>query len=581
MIKEKVRWFISSEGIKEAIVLLLISVLIWITGTKLYDNKVTPILILLAIIGYKFLKLGIDIDKNLSLKCWITSSILAFFEVYGETIRPYIYQNVHLGILEILKIVILSIILAIIIAPILFYLATHIQINNEVEKFDKTYLIINWILIVMIYGIGWIGFYPGMIAYSTKLEQNIEMSNSLLYTIILKGIGLITNDTRSTMVIFNIIQIGMVTFSIILGISYLKKLKVPKLVRVIALDYYMLLPAYILMSICITKYVILGSIGLINIILVSEMIRTRKISYTKLMSIGLIGSLIDTNYLYMLLITSLIVIKLEKGKYIKKLLLSIGLISIMTFGLNGIANIDNGILDKMIDIPCQQIARTCRYNKVPNLEKYKTLDSVLPLYYSSDYNVLSIESIKNKADKGKLADNKLKFIKEYMSLGLKYPSEYFEAYFLKNIGIWYSNEKTTYNIDLLDLYYYTISEDDTVRKVINSYYSMFDLETVYEHAGVFKKLFYIGSYTWATILCLIGMIFKNKKEYLVLPIMLLSYMLAISFDASVNIHNTFIVMMCTPYLVCLTLSGLKDKGTEDEVEDVIKIKKKKKRIDKV
>ena len=110
---------------------------------------------------------------------------------------------------------------------------------------------------------------------------------------------------------------------------------------------------------------------------------------------------------------------------------------------------------------------------------------------------------------------------------------------------------------------------------------MFDLETVYEHAGVFKKLFYIGSYTWATILCLIGMIFKNKKEYLVLPIMLLSYMLAISFDASVNIHNTFIVMMCTPYLVCLTLSGLKDKGTEDEVEDVIKIKKKKKRVDKV
>lgn len=43
MIKEKVRWFISSEGIKEAIVLLLISVLIWITGTKLYGNKVTPI----------------------------------------------------------------------------------------------------------------------------------------------------------------------------------------------------------------------------------------------------------------------------------------------------------------------------------------------------------------------------------------------------------------------------------------------------------------------------------------------------------------------------------------------------------
>lgn len=569
-VKDKIKLIInkivSSEKIQEITSLIFISIIIWMNGSKIYGEHITPILMLLVLVGYKFLKLVISVDKRLSLKCWVLSSVIMMFEVYGRTIRPYIYQKTYLGFGGLLNLIILSLLLAIMITPIIFYIAYNIKIDNEIESkgIDKKYLIINWILLAMMYGVCWFGFYPGLLAYSISIEQNIIESNSVLYTVILRSIKLIIGDSRNTIAIFNLIQIGIITFSIALGISYLKKLKVTRLIRNIALSYYIVVPAYALLSVCITKYALLGSIGLINIVLVSEMIRTKDISYTKLIGVALIGSLLDINYLYMLIITSLIVLKLEKNKDIKKLLGSLGIIAIITLGLNGLTNIDNGLSDKMINIPCQQIARTCRYNKIGNLERYQTIDSVLPLENSSEYSVLSVNNIKVKVDRDKLNKNKFKFMKEYLSLGIKYPIEYFEAYFLKNIGLWYSNEKTSYNLDLLDLSYYSLNENDKVGRFINSFYSWFNYDSVGNKIGVFRRLFYIGSYTWITIICLVYMVFVKKREYLVLPIMLLSYLFVISFDSIINIHNTFIVVMSIPYLLSLTCFGMKNRIKSDK-----------------
>lgn len=568
-----------SEELHEIGLMVIMSIVVWRNSIGIYGDKVTPILILLVLMAYNFLKLNIQKDKELTFKCWIASSVITFSEVLGKTLRPYLYKSVHMSFMSLVNILILSLILSIIITPIMFYIIDSIQVNeveaeNEEENKSRKKFITTWIFIGLAIGICWIGFYPGLLAYSVHWEQNIKVNNSLIYEIIIDvclGLSKLVHRSDFVILFFNILQIALISFSLTYSLDYLKKLKVSKILRILLGMFYIGLPIFPLMSVCSTKQVMIGSINLITLIFIHKSIRENKLEYEIFGVLMLINCLLDINYIYLVLGFGLIIfIKTRKNQDFKKNLVKIecGLLIIVsaTLGFNKVAGIDSKILDKIISLPCQQIARTCSYNRVEDLDKLKNIDSVLPLMYSSEYNVLNPEPIRNVLEKEKLKENTFGFIREYIGLGFRYPKEYFEAYTLKNMGIWYSDEKTTYNLGPLDMSYYNPEKNNFIRSLISGFYKWFDFGNVSDNIGVTRRIFYTGTYVWINVICLLGMIWKDRKKYLVLPLIVLGYLLILSFDTYINIDSTFNVLMCTPFILYLTLFGLKDKEVVKENE---------------
>lgn len=560
---------IKSEHIHDFTLMTLLSIVVWRNSFNIYGEAITSVLILLVLIEYHFMRLIIQKDKRLAFKCWILCSVISFLEVLGKMIRPYLYQNIKLNIMSILNVLILGMILAIIITPIVFYMIDSIKkVSLKDSKISsKAYIIRVWIVTELILGIYWLGYYPGLLAYSTQWEQNISSNNSLMYSIvayICLGIGRLVHKETFAILLLNLIQTNMIGLSLGLSLNYLRKLGINKFIRVGILVFYLVLPVFPIMSICSSKCALLGAVNLLSIVYIYKSIREKSIEYEKIGIIIIINGLIEVNYLYVALLFGIILfIKYRDNKKFRNKILklegSLLIIVCILLGLNRLTGVDNRIYDKIISIPCQQIARTCSYNRVEDLENLKTIDLVMPLVYCSEYNVLNPDIIKNTIDTEKLAENRLGFFKEYIGLGLKYPKEYIEAYLLKNIGIWYSNESTTYNTSSMNMSYYSIEDRNIVIKVLNKGLKMISYDKLSDHIGIFNKLFYTGLYVWLNIISLFGMIWKNKKEYIAIPLIMLGYLFVLSFDTYINIENTFNILMCTPFILCLAIASFSDK----------------------
>lgn len=550
--------------------------IIWLMTLNIIE--VGLILLSLYFVKKDYAKSKKDFALILSL-----SVLIVFGETIGKELRPMIFEKINIKFTEFALILFKSVSLSLVIEPILNFLISRAKVNDTINKFSIKKLLIYWFIILIGYIPCILGFYPGLLAYDAELqwsmmaETEFTTHHPIIHTLLIHLSVYLSKATGHhndyIMLFYNMIQVPIVTFCIGFGIAYLDKLNVNKYVKYSILIYYIVLPIYAMLTISSTKDVLFGSLFLLSSIILLEALRTKEIKLFKMSLAFTLMNLFRNNSMYALIIFGIILtLTIKRETKFKLKLISACIIStILSIGINKTLqytlDIKDGNIREMLSIPSQQIARTYCYNSYKESwsdEDLKEIDKIYPsIEMLGYYNVLIADPIKNyiMLDSPKESYSMKEVIKEYISLGLKYPKDYILAYVLQNIGLWYSDEKTSHVVETVNRIPFSneyVVNSQIKSKVINKYYSWFQLNTVYDKLPILRRLFYAGTYNILTLICLFVMIIKRQKRYVWLPILIFSYLFTVSLGPCVYTRYIFNIMLIVPILIGVTFRGLKE-----------------------
>lgn len=221
-----------------------------------------------------------------------------------------------------------------------------------------------------------------------------------------------------------------------------------------------------------------------------------------------------------------------------------------------------------LSIPAQHIARAISDGAELTDEQYNLLSEVVDVekiperYYK--YISDSIKGlVREKNNQEFIANNKLKFLKLWVEIGLENPRSYILAQIDQTYGYWYP-----------DVQYCVIAEDyynvglDTERNSFFSdeaYQKFTDYMFSYTRTPLYGLLWSIGTFTWAFAFLMILCFLKREKIYLLLFIPLFAIIATLMIATPVFAEFRYIYSLFTtmPLFIGVTFAT---KGSNKEIE---------------
>ena len=334
----------------------------------------------------------------------------------------------------------------------------NITDNKKKEISKRKFILITTIIGFILYIPYLLNYFPGITSYDTYSQLDQILGNSpysnhhpIMHTLIIKvffDIGYTIFKSKSIgMLFFTIFQMLFVsfTFSNVLYICY--KNKVNKIILILLFIFYFLVPYNSIYSITAYKDVLFSCIVLLFILFLynnkdEELTIIKKI---ELILLTIFVCLLRTNGILVVILLLLILFIKYFNKYKNFIIcISIGLLFsfIFKFTLNSL-NIDEPSFEESLSIPLQNIAYVIKYNGNINENEYKELNKIMDVSKVNElYDVDYVDPIKNMVkdyNKGYIEKNKFKFIKLWMSIGLKNINMYIKSYVYQTSGYWYHN----------------------------------------------------------------------------------------------------------------------------------------------
>ena len=437
--------------------------------TFLYSIKVNTIIpILLAFAFYQLLTKASSIkDKRMSIISAVIAIILASFELIGYSINTYLNLS---GVLcskmncvkYIIKILSYAIILYSVIKIIYNYILSY---KNKIRK-EKIKIFTNnkksffacWILIFLLWLPYFLRLFPGNITPDSMLQiiqslglTNITNHHPVFHTsliVIPMNIGKILGNYNIGVAIYSVLQMLVMSAIFSYTIFYMSKKGINIVIRIAALLFYALYPVHALYSMTMWKDILFGGMMLLFTINLTE-ISLNEDEFFKskkniiLLTINMIlVFLFRNNGIYVLMLMLPFIIILMK-KYYKHVLISFGTVILLYIVFNGpifkILNIQKGSTREALSIPLQQFARVTRDHKdTLTQEEKSSIYNFLPSeHLEEDYYEKISDRVKNNFNDEYFKNNKVEFVKLWISLGIKYPRTYIESFLCNSYGYWY------------------------------------------------------------------------------------------------------------------------------------------------
>lgn len=509
------------------------------------------------------------------------SLLCSFFQIIGYNCSKYDASklNVIETYINIFKLIPLMYQLSNLFFDIKFNLSSK---NNKLIDFlfNKKYSI--FILTIIIF-LAWlpilIGLYPGNFSYDAGTQLRMLKFNLItkyhpvihtifLYTTIVLG-NKIFSSYDIGILIHSIIQMLIMSFSFSYTLIYLYKNKFSNKINIIFLILYMFLPIYGIFSITTTKDVIfsgLFNIALINLIELTKRtdnILNNKKNYIKFIIVFVLLLSFRNNMLYALIlfIPFILIILKENKKKILVLFINIILVFFTyDLSLTYIFHIQSGPKIEAFSFVTQQLARV--YN-VENIDdKYK---SQIEKLYNNDslkkYNSHISDPVKSEFNTTEFLNNKSKYIKLYIDLGLKYPMVYIDSIINNNYSFFYLfdklpdlNSKTYIEINCLSLSNNTFNKSENCSKnvkfIYDFYYNLVN-NAYYQKIPILNIFMSMQFYLMILFLVVSYIIYKRKIKLLVPLMLLVCYVLTNLIAPVAIVRYMFPVFTCMPLIVYL------------------------------
>ncbi len=444
--------------------------------------------------------------------------------------------------------------LCVIIAVALMYLLfTYLDSRGKRENTRKAEVVVAKKCHILIYtGIifaGWIpallGVYPGWFNYDAPwqwamfADQNISAHHPVLHTVILGSILEFMKGINGTynkgIALYLVLQ--MVVMAVCLGfvIYCMEKKKVGKVGRSIALIWFMLFPAIVLHVTSATKDTLFAGFFVTWLLLTYEMLVQpdcflkkgyKPIGWVLLLFLCIV---FRQNSLYVFLLMVLPFMIILRKYWIK----IIGMIvaTVLLYGLYlgpfySFYDVQPGSRAEFLSVPSQQLVRVYlqEQDTLTDMEKTK-LEALFEEEAFDEFRPKIADFTKGNLRLEVMDEMGEEFWKLYLSLFMKYPDVYLDAFWTNTYGFWYPDATVDIYEDGVSYYYPTSHVPPSVSNskipIILKYYSSFYTDFPVEDGGPITWGLMMAVYFYLLLITFIYTVYRKNKAGIVCSLIVL------------------------------------------------------------
>ena len=401
--------------------------------------------------------------------------------------------------------------------------------------------------------------YPGFFVYDAQDEylqvasRTFSTHHPLVHVLLLGGIicavHKVTDSYNLGIACYTVFQMILVSGGFTFLLSYLRKKRVSRTLRLISMLYFGLFPVIVMFTLCSAKDALFSTALLILLICLLEMNLDSDSFFASKGWLLLTGAsatgmmLLRNNGLYAFVFLIPFLAFYQK-KYRKRVLIwaviSIAGCLLINGGLKVVFQADGSENQEILTVPIQQLARTYKYEpEVFSEEDVKTLHEILPEEALAMYNARLSDPVKYRFRNDAFAADKSKYIKLWAKIGLKKPLSYLNAWLMTSYGFWYPDTvinvyagNSVFTFTYKDSSYFGYEVElpgvrDSKIPWLDEVYRRLSLEIEQEKVPIMSMLFSPGGLFWLFAFVFSYMLYRKNYHILMPCIMVLAVWLTV------------------------------------------------------
>lgn len=453
--------------------------------------------LLLGCIAIIYMYLKLSIDKKVKKVSIFISVVVSLLISVGHAVETSIaLDNLNIfSIMSLFKLLIIFCGLFVFFYYVFNYFFSHVKSVNLLVKNDRfspnKVFFACWVLIFLLWLPYFLRFFPGIMTMDSRvqlsyIEEVIFKNNHPFVQTWFEGgiynLGkLLFNNSNLAMGFYTLIQMLILSAIFAYAVRFLYKYKFKPIIVVLVLLAYGLLPQFTIYSVTIWKDVLFGGAMLLLLITLAEMTLSEHLKFSNILLFILACLMIlffRNNGVYILMVCFPFWVYCFRKKIKIILPVLVGLFAVyfvVTGPIYNYLKVEKPDSVESLAIPLQQVGRVIASDGEMNKNEREYLQSIFNFAEIKDiYSPYIVDPVKNHANRVELSNTKNQFFSVWLTLFLKNPDTYIEAYLSQTLGYWYPSVKywtvgspyrdsyNIYNINLLPNF---------LTKVIDSMYS--------------------------------------------------------------------------------------------------------------
>lgn len=501
-------------------------------------------------------------DKRTVLFFYSFSLIFSFFTVFGK----HLDLSTDTSNLSLLA---TSFLLSFLFYPCISFVVKALNKNISAKKsvITKKTLLLSFLFVALSWFMVYLAVFPGIWANDAgywyaefdglkSLSSQWSLPYAGIFYAFLKSSLLLTGDFTVGMAIFTTLQMSFLLFVTYKMLALVGK-KGNKALLIIS-TIFLALPTHALVATQSAQGAILMGVLVLFILQLYKILTTNKATlgdFIKLGLLAIIGCLFRNNMLYVLVLFVATLFFFWKKLSVKELILTLSVSILLIFAYNGpfmnlIGASNNSAIREILGIPAQQISRVYSFenDNLSNEDKEEISSYIKEenmLHYPIDQSIS--DTAKWGLDTAKISSSPIDFALLYTKLGLRYPSQYFSAFMMNDLGLiyidkqypdgrmWhnylaYDNIFATYNIDATPRITLFPQYDNLLKWLFgaNDGYTLSgEVKAHFSTVPILASLFRASTYFWLILFIVIYYIYQRNILGILIGVLFISFLITI------------------------------------------------------
>lgn len=427
-------------------------------------------------------------------------------------------------------------------------LAAHIRIPVTPAKAVRYRNVLTFFFLLVCWLPVFLAVYPGFFVYDAQDEwlqvasRTFNTHHPLVHVLLLGGIVCAvhkyTDSYNLGIACYTLLQMAVVSGGFTYLLSFMRKRKVSKAIRIVSLFYFAFFPVIVMFTLCSAKdtfftvallFLLLALLGMGSETEAFFASRARQLFFV-LSAVAMM--LFRKNGVYAFAVMLPVLLFCHRA-HLKRLCVLLAAIFLSYFLINGglaaALHAESGENQELLTVPIQQLARTYKFNReVFAPEDVAALHEVLPEEALALYNPKLSDPVKVRFQNEAFAADRLKYVRLWLRIGLKKPLSYINAWLVNSYGFWYPDTvidvysgNTVFTFTYADSSYfgYEVEEPgvrDSKIPWLDEAYRKLALEISQEKIPIYSMLYSPGGIFWC-IAFVFAYVLYRRKYHLVVP----------------------------------------------------------------
>lgn len=283
----------------------------------------------------------------------------------------------------------------------------------------------------------------GVIPYN----NHHPFAHTMVFALLYKAAFALTGDMVVSVGFYTFAQMCLLSAGMAFFISTLRQQRIRPFVLLLLTAFYAMIPYHAVFSVTIWKDIpFAAAVLFFNCLLLRLILRGSLLLHERILLLfsGMMICLFRSNGWYAFLVAVpflLFFFRKQKRQVYPCLLVTLLLCVLIKYPVMNHFQVTQPDLIESLCIPTQQIAAVLCNDRELTAEERGLIESVVDLTYIKElYNPTFADNMKElvrAGDQEYLASHKKEFFKLWVSLGLRYPGDYLDAYIQQTYGYWY------------------------------------------------------------------------------------------------------------------------------------------------